>query len=866
MKVIGRKTVSLFCVLALILSFGAVALAAAGAQDAAEALFTLGVLRGVGTNADGTPDFALDKSATRGEAVTEIVRLMGKETEALSGNYGIPFTDVPDWVRAYVGYGYVNEIVKGYSAEAFGTDDPVTAAQYLTLLLRAMGYIDGTDFNWAAAYVLSDRLGITAGEITASNAAAISGFTRGNMAVFTLNALAKPVKAGTHGATETAPKTLLKSLLDDGAVTRAAIDAAGLDDALKTGGAESTPGGVSGPGAGYPAAPTLSGAYSVDGVNYALLDVPGGSDGYTYEIGGTAAAASRVLGKSGASLYKVELPAGSSGGTLTAVYNGTQRASYDVTFTAAGAAAPKTLYGVVPMKFSEFFHDVTGDKVPDAPDTTVFAQGGTVAVPELFIAQGTRSGNLGTPTYAQAKELPLVDVISSATFGDTSVHFVPDANLTNNGDRMHPDANFAVTGITNAEVGVSFDLYANAKLLDAAGQATAQSANVLAALRQFTLISTVTKTGAILGTNGQSVNNLGVYRVKYLLTDGNWGGRVSPTDGAAKTVKALPGGDAFSAEAETVTYGGTWGDKVTGYVIDNLETQYAGNDYWTNFANYFYGGYITDEDGNTEPLVILQNLFTHMAHTDFDIAVSPSRFARFGSLKPYGTYQVKILAWGFRDLDFEIALKDFINGSAALSGAASVQVPNTGSPLVLTVTGVDSFDAQSAVLNKGAAAVDTAGYSLSETAGTVTLTLAPSLLTGSYQGAYTLTLAADTSTVASKQISFTLINPARPLLTTDSGLSGGADGTQGSPFSVAQAAGVLYFDSADFAASLVTAGRSVSSVTPSGGGQAVAGAFKNGGAGTPYHIDLSVLTRGTTYAVTAISTGFNTQTYYITVT
>jgi hypothetical protein len=231
-----------------------------------------------------------------------------------------------------------------------------------------------------------------------------------------------------------------------------------------------------------------------------------------------------------------------------------------------------------------------------------------------------------------------VDAISSATFGDTSVHFVPDENLENNGDRTHPDANFAVTGIKNVEVGVSFDLYANAKLLGDAGQATAQSANVLAKMANFTQISKVAADGAITGASGQTMADLGVYRVKYLLADGNWGGRAAPADGAAKAVKPLPGSDAASADTEPAAYGGTWGDKTTGYVIDNLEAEYAGNDYWTNFANYFYAGYITDEDGHTEPLVFLQQIFTHMEHTDFDIAVSPSRFARFANLKPSGTY------------------------------------------------------------------------------------------------------------------------------------------------------------------------------------------------------------------------------------
>jgi hypothetical protein len=228
---------------------------------------------------------------------------------------------------------------------------------------------------------------------------------------------------------------------------------------------------------------------------------------------------------------------------------------------------------------------------------------------------------------------------------------------------------------------------------------------------------------------------------------------------------------------------------------------------------------------------------------------------------------VKVLAWGFRDIDFEVELKDFVNGGATLSGSASVQVTTTSTDLQLTITGVDVYSAAGAELKKGSAAVSASDYSISESGGTVTLTLNSSLLAGNYQGAYALALTPDTASVASKQIAFTLINPARPLLTTDSGLSGGADGTQAAPLTVAQSAGSLYFDIADFAASLVAAGRQVSSVAPDvSGAAAVSGAFKSGGAGTAYYIDLSVLSAGTTYRVTAISTGFVTQTYYIAVT
>ena len=50
--------------------------------------------------------FSLGRALTRNEAVTMLVRLLGQEDEALSGNYAMPFTDVADWAKPYVAYAY----------------------------------------------------------------------------------------------------------------------------------------------------------------------------------------------------------------------------------------------------------------------------------------------------------------------------------------------------------------------------------------------------------------------------------------------------------------------------------------------------------------------------------------------------------------------------------------------------------------------------------------------------------------------------------------------------------------------------------------------------------------------------------------
>ncbi len=129
----------------------------------ASLLHGLGLFQGTGTSASGQPEYSLGRQPTRAEAVTMLVRMLGKEDEARAGNWTLPFTDVSDWSRPYVGYAYANGLVSGTSDTTYSGDDKVTNTQYITMILRALGYETGTDFQWDRAWILSDRLGITNG-------------------------------------------------------------------------------------------------------------------------------------------------------------------------------------------------------------------------------------------------------------------------------------------------------------------------------------------------------------------------------------------------------------------------------------------------------------------------------------------------------------------------------------------------------------------------------------------------------------------------------------------------------------------------------------------------------------------------------
>ena len=176
--------------LLIVLSLSTAAFAADySAEESANALYELGLFQGTGETANGKPIYSLDAAPTRAQAVTMLVRLLGKEAEAKAGSWTTPFTDLADWAKPYVGYAYTNGLTNGLSADRFGSGDKVTANQYLTFILRALGYSSESDFQWDKAAAFSDSAGLTHGEYAASHS-----FTRGDTARISFAALAQTRK------------------------------------------------------------------------------------------------------------------------------------------------------------------------------------------------------------------------------------------------------------------------------------------------------------------------------------------------------------------------------------------------------------------------------------------------------------------------------------------------------------------------------------------------------------------------------------------------------------------------------------------------------------------------------------------------
>jgi len=123
--------------------------------DEAYALKRLGLVR-------GTPaGLVLYRGNTRAESVTMLIRLLGEEQAALATDHYHPFTDVDEWAQRYVGYAFRMSYTKGVSGTRFDGNTYTTAQQYVTFVLRALGYREeADDFRYETAIADAVRLGV----------------------------------------------------------------------------------------------------------------------------------------------------------------------------------------------------------------------------------------------------------------------------------------------------------------------------------------------------------------------------------------------------------------------------------------------------------------------------------------------------------------------------------------------------------------------------------------------------------------------------------------------------------------------------------------------------------------------------------
>ncbi len=177
-----KKFIVLFIVFSLLTFSASFCMVETNHNAEAEKLKEIGVFKGTGNG------FELDRAPTRLEGGVMFVRLLGAEAEAIENNYSHPFTDVPEWGSAYVGYLYHEGLTKGKLPTEFGSNDLMQAKSYLTFMLRALDYDDSKgDFSWSLAVEKSSEIGLIDNDFM--NTLKSNDFLRDHVAFISFNTL-----------------------------------------------------------------------------------------------------------------------------------------------------------------------------------------------------------------------------------------------------------------------------------------------------------------------------------------------------------------------------------------------------------------------------------------------------------------------------------------------------------------------------------------------------------------------------------------------------------------------------------------------------------------------------------------------------
>ena len=179
----------------------------------ADALHHLGLFNG------SDKGYELERSPSRQESLIMLIRLLGEESAALAADPITPFSDLTDWVdgQRYVAYGYRMHYTNGTSNTTFSPTAGATLEQYLTFVLRSLGYKDGVDFQWdSTSRDLAAEIGLLSREEL--SAIARDGFKRDHVVAISYRALDCDLQNGSG--------TLADRLVDAGVVTRRQLEQA----------------------------------------------------------------------------------------------------------------------------------------------------------------------------------------------------------------------------------------------------------------------------------------------------------------------------------------------------------------------------------------------------------------------------------------------------------------------------------------------------------------------------------------------------------------------------------------------------------------------------------------------------------------
>lgn len=118
---------------------------------AAETLASLGIVQG---------DYNVDAPATRNQAAMILVRLAGAEAAAFSARAQCPFNDLEAWAAPAVRYAYAQGWLTGTTGNTFSGEEPITANDYCSYLMRTLGYTVGQDFAYDGGMAFARHMAV----------------------------------------------------------------------------------------------------------------------------------------------------------------------------------------------------------------------------------------------------------------------------------------------------------------------------------------------------------------------------------------------------------------------------------------------------------------------------------------------------------------------------------------------------------------------------------------------------------------------------------------------------------------------------------------------------------------------------------
>lgn len=185
----------------------------------AAALNKLNILQGTNGN------YLLNNQTSRSDAIALIIRMLGKENYVIQNADQLRNTKFVDviaskWYAPYVGYGTLNNILSGKTVSTFAPTENTTEKQFLKMTLGALGYIEGTDFDWSNIYQKAYSIGLVTDQAYIAKTLDNKNYLRSEAVKVIYHALNTPRK-GTQ-------KKLAYTLVDEGSFTMSAISSSGI--------------------------------------------------------------------------------------------------------------------------------------------------------------------------------------------------------------------------------------------------------------------------------------------------------------------------------------------------------------------------------------------------------------------------------------------------------------------------------------------------------------------------------------------------------------------------------------------------------------------------------------------------------------